>query len=199
MKHKTNCKLVRVVEHLISLTPRDIAVLISSHGDRAVTQRDIDLVATVSSDAGPTAVEAETLLAWAREFNEDIPDEAETVLAVRWQEESDAGVPPPAQIVLPSAATAVPSIAASGAICSSCGGVPDLHGPTPECEDAAGCGRVRRLKGDLPIPKTVTTEERMPDYPVKGASVLVNRETGKTAFAAANGAPYGVAHDYHSD
>jgi hypothetical protein len=107
--------------------------------------------------------------------------------------------PPPPQYQQPPQQPQYQQPPQGGPICTTCGGQPDLQGPTPECADPMGCGRVRAQRGDLPVGRAV------PPPGVGsvgagilrgGASTLVNRETGETAFAAHDGRPYGVGHDY---
>lgn len=83
--------------------------------------------------------------------------------------------------------------------CRTCGAVPDVQGPTPDCMDAAGCGRVLRERGQLLPPRTVPP----PGAPGVGMGPgrvgpgkLVNRATGEVAFADRNGMPYGKHDDY---
>ena len=90
---------------------------------------------------------------------------------------------------------------ATGAVCATCGAVPDLHGPTPECRDESGCGRVLRTRGALPVGRAVepggVNAPGMGGSSLPGTSMLVNRETGEQIFAGGDGTPYGRHDDYN--
>jgi len=220
MKHESKRKVVTVEEHLITFNRDELADLLKDvlPEETEIDPRDIKLCAVVGnaeSVIGPT-----DLKKIAREKVEDIPDDAEIVFSVRWRKEVER--PPAAPMVSPAmyqaqqagmvpppaapAATlpADSEMVASGAPCGTCGSVPDLHGPTPDCEDEEGCGRVRHLKGELPI---ATAKPRESEASVPGTGVpgvqggpgtryLVNRETGERVFAGEDGSPYGHHDDY---
>lgn len=106
---------------------------------------------------------------------------------------------PPMQPPIAQPQPPQPTPQAQGQQCRTCGAVPMVHGPTPDCMDAAGCGRVLRERGQLLPPKTVPppgTEGVGMGSPPTSAQMLVNRETGESVFADKNGMPYGRHDDY---
>ena len=207
MEHQTNRKQLVIEEHVVTFGRMDIVEALDAalaEEGVMVTPSRTSVCVAIGKDA---LIDAVKLMEMLRAMKEDIPEHAELVLAVRWREEvssnavSPAGalplarlggtVPQPVQTVNPSE-------------CETCGGVPAIAGPTPDCEDEDGCARVRRQKGAMPIARTVEPQGgstvgqggRGANEPPPG--VLVNRETGQTAFADQTGNPYGVHEDYKS-
>jgi len=217
MKHESKRKVVTVEEHLITFNRDELADLLKDVLPDAddIDPRKIRLCAVVGD--AESVIGPSDLKRLLREKVEDIPDSAEIALSVRWRQEVEGAVDPsPAMYqaqqagMVPTAPTApLPAdseMIANGAPCGTCGSIPDLHGPTPDCEDAQGCGRVRRMKGDLPIAtaKPAQNEDRIPGTGMPGGApgsgagtrYLINRETGQKVFADEFGAPYGFHDDY---
>lgn len=211
MKHESKRKVVTVEEHLITFNRDELADLLRSAlpEDTEIDPRSINLCAIVGDDA-ENVIGPSDLRKIARSQVEEIPEDAEVVLSIRWRKEVEGiahPAPAPAAYAPAAAPVAPPAdgeMVASGAPCATCGSVPDLHGPTPDCEDAVGCGRVRRLKGEMPVPKSAPAQSaaHVPgtggpagqDGP--GTHYLVNRDTGEQVFADQMGGAYGHHEDY---
>jgi len=222
MKHRTSMKTVQLVEHTVVLSNRDIARLLTANRDGRVSARDIEVVIHVKSkdkDDVPEMIALEDVLEMAIEMNEDIPEDADVAPAIRWREESQGQLAPqapvsvytgyqPPQQRMPayrspspqsSYAAPTPQVPADAPACATCGAAPDVEGPTPECQDPHGCGRVLHIRGPLPVGTSVAPEDNGPIMPgsVHGTVKLTNRETGEQVFAAADGmSPYGKHEDY---
>lgn len=233
MKHETVRRFISVEQHFVSLRRKDLAQLLSSE-DNPINERDLFITVTNGQDAKGVFVAADILkraLEQMNEKNDDgeevgagIPDDAEVTISIGWRREVEVGpnqipmhAPAPTQpafgpgaapIMPPGvASTFNPSDVGSHAACRTCGTVPDLHGPTPDCQDQYGCARVRAHRGDLPIVQA-NPEGPAPQVgaggilpgqvgTTHGTQMLTNRETGERVFAAKDGLPYGVGYDYH--
>lgn len=224
MKSMSTKKVVTIEEFAVQLDRGDIAELIEmDNPTNTVSPRDVTVCVSAPSDearvgdfsvAQTRIIGASQLLEMARTKNPEIPADAEIVLAVRWQKAVEgAQIQPMQPQYAPSAMVPAPPgyahvapggqpIAPQDALqCATCGGVPGIQGPTPDCQDVNGCGRVRALRGDLPVPKSVDPAGA-PQVGVglgvgtPGTKMLVNRETGQKVFADKKGAPYGVHDDY---
>lgn len=201
MEHNTSRRHITVEEHVVTFGKMDIVEALDSElaGEGImVAPRITRLCVAVGEETvvGPTR-----LLEMLRTAKEDIPEEAELVLAVRWRKEVSNAAVAARPGSLPR--TAPPPVKTAGR-CATCQGVPAIDGPTPDCEDEDGCGMVRAVKGELPIVQTEVPQGtanighggggRGANEPPPG--VLVNRETGEKAFADRDGRPYGHHDDY---
>jgi len=219
MKKLSQKKVVTVEECALQLDKRDLAEMIESESpETTVDPRDVTVCvsAPASEDArvgdlhapGTRIIGASQLLEMARARNQEIPEDAEIVISVRWRKEVEGGFVPAPQPMY--AAPTQPMMAAPGGQqidpqdamqCATCGGVPGIQGPTPDCQDVNGCGRVRKIRGDLPVPKALEVQGAPQvgvglGAPMRGTQKLTNRETGKTVFADRDGQPYGHHEDY---
>lgn len=232
MKHETVKRYVQVEQHFVSLRRKDLAQLLSDD-ENEIDERDLFVTVTVGQDAKKMFVAADILkraLAQMNEKDEEgnevgagIPADAEVTISIGWRREVEVGAnqipmhpPAPVQPAFgPGASPIMPPGAAppfnpgdvgTHANCRTCGTVPDLHGPTPDCQDPAGCARVRAAKGNLPIVQA-NPEGPAPQVGaggilpgqvggMHGTQMLTNRETGERVFAAKDGMPYGVGYDY---
>lgn len=225
MKRESSKKFVTIEEHHLILDTADLMhALESDDPSRVIDSPPLQPMLVVDK----AAVAPADLMAMLRKMNPEIPESARLTLAVTWQEQveidpaqmqqaaSPAYQPPAYQPPHyphqqpPQGYTGQPPAGyqppvtqhppGSAMQCRTCGTLPMLHGPTPDCMDVQGCGRVLRERGQLLPPRTVPP----PGAPsmgigASGASppgVLVNRDTGETAFADKNGLPYGHHDDY---
>ncbi|HET6496119.1 MAG TPA: hypothetical protein VFH61_12235 [Thermoleophilia bacterium] len=198
MEHQTNRKIVQIEEHVVTFGRMDLVEALdaelASEGVMVTPSRTSVCVA-VGKDA---LVDAERLMMMLRTVKEDIPENAELVLAVRWREEVSSNAVSPAGLpVARVAGTAGPAPVINPSECATCGSVPAIVGPTPDCADESGCARVRRQKGEMPIARTVEPDGASGIGHRAPPGILINRETGKRAFADQTGNPYGN-HDYDS-
>ncbi len=220
MKHDTIRKYVSIEQHFVSFSRRDLAKLMGED------ERDLFITITAGKDA-ESMFTAEDVLKMAleklnetdeegKEIGAGIPDDAEVSITLGWRREVEIGpgqmpmhAPAPMQMAPQSALLPAPTFdpraVGDVANCRTCGGVPDMQGPTPDCQDPAGCGRVRAQKGDLPVPKALDPQDGQQitmgaggiiPGAGPGTQMLVNRETGQRVFAAKDGMPYGVGYDY---
>lgn len=215
MKAMSSRKVVQIEEHAVQFDKRDLAEMIESEDPtNTVDPRDLTIFvsATTAGSSEPKGYGASQLLEMARSKNSDIPEDAEVVISVRWRKETDAPqmpVPQYAPQYAPAPAGYVPNHSQQGGAiapqdarqCATCGALPAVQGPTPDCHDVNGCGAVRQLRGELPIPKAVDAPNAPQvgvglGAPSKGTKLLINRETGEKAFADRDGRPYGKHDDY---
>jgi hypothetical protein len=224
MKRESSKKIVTIEEHSLILDQADLMhALEADDPSRVIDNPELKAILYV----GQEAVAPSALINMIRAMNPDIPEHAKLTLAVTWQEQVEIDpaqmqpMPPPQYAPPPQyyqqqpppytghppagyqppmqPPVAQPTPQAHGQQCRTCGAVPMVHGPTPDCMDAGGCGRVLRERGQLLPPKTVPPPGA-PDVGIgTGApapGILINRETGETAFADKNGMPYGRHDDY---
>ncbi len=142
-----------------------------------------------------------------RTAHEGIPEDAEIVLAVRWRQEVEVQATAPTRRAPPTPilpAGVEPDAGyleeeTGGDSCATCGGVPDIQGPTPGCHDVNGCARVRQTKGEIAVARSVEPDGA-PNVGIggrgPGTQMLVNRDTGEKVFADKTGRPYGKHDDY---
>ena len=207
MEHNTTRKVLTVEEHNVTFGKKDLVELLDEElaGEGILVAPRITHLSVIVGDEEPVVVGPNRLLEMIRAAKDDIPEDAELVLAVRWRKTvaTRAGAPAVGSRPASPYAAPVPHPAPSGAVCPSCQATPAVEGPTPDCEDENGCGMVRAVKGDMPIVQTQEPEGaarigqgggRRPGEPPPGR--LVNRETGQVAFADRDGMPYGVHEDY---
>lgn len=222
MERKTDRKTIQVEEHVVTVTKSDLveALLIEFRDEEeiAVKPDEVRVCVGLGQDKilGPSQ-----LMEILRKQIENLPENAEVVLAIRWREEVEAPDYPPARVGRPGyhqpqpqpqpyyppqpqpyypppqpyyPPPQAPPQHQGGPTCTTCGGQPDLQGPTPECGDPMGCGRVRVQRGEMPVGRAIPP----PGVGNVGAGILrgsgqklFNRETGEEAFADQHGAPYG--------
>ncbi len=201
MTHNTNIKHLTVEEHVVTFGRMDLVEMLDAElaGEGVVVAPSITHVCVAVGKE--MLVGSKQLMEMLRGCKEDIPEDAELVLAVRWRKEVSSNAVRPAGTASP-AYTGVPVPVQTAGICATCQATPAVEGPTPDCEDAEGCAMVRSVKGDMPIVKTQEPKggaqvgqggQRVNEPP---PGVLVNRETGQRAFADGTGNPYGVHEDY---
>jgi len=239
MQRESKTRQVTIEEHVVTVTLDDLAQaleaeFLSEDEENPAVFKPEDLRVCVGVGEGKILGPSE-LMNVLRRGIERLPEGAEIVLAVRWQEEVEAEANPPAPMGQPGYPPAPQSYYPPQPVyhhppppppqpyyppqqpqyqappqappqqqqqraptCTTCGGQPDVQGPTPECMDPLGCGRVLQQRGPMPVGRAVPP----PNMGAVGAGILrggggklVNRETGESAFADATGGPYG-AHDY---
>jgi hypothetical protein len=196
---------VTIEEHSVTFSKADLAGMLEGEAEGGlVDERDLAVGVMVGKDhiIGPNQ-----LLEMVRSVDQEIPEGAEVVLAVRWRQEVEVTQAPPrnlaAEPLMPAGVAPTPDgyAAAPGnnASCRTCGSVPAIQGPTPDCNDALGCALVRAEKGEIGIARSVEPEGA-PQIGVggqgPGTRMLVNRETGEKIFADKNGGAYGRHDDY---
>lgn len=230
VKKLSQKKVVTIEECALQFDKRDLAEMIEAENpETTVDPRDVTVCVSAPageesrvgdlSAPGTRVIGASQLLEMARSRNQEIPEDAEIVISVRWRKEVECGFVPAQQpmyaaasqqpMPMYAAAPQQPMAAPGGQQidpqdamqCATCGGVPGIQGPTPDCQDVLGCGRVRQLRGDLPVPKALDVQGAPQvgvglGAPMRGTQKLTNRETGKTVFADRDGAPYGHHDDY---
>jgi hypothetical protein len=147
-----------------------------------------------------------------RALNEEVPENAEVCISIRWREEVEVD---PKQLAAMQARAQAPQgtgvppgqpiMRGVGPVCITCGGYPEGAGPTPDCEDESGCGRIREHYGDMPVPTVAAPGGAGAHVGLGGGGgggarkvVVPDKETGaaKTVFAGKDGAPYGHHDDY---
>lgn len=218
MKRNSQRRLVTIEEHSVTFGRDDLLELVQAEEPEmfaSLDERDMTpslVIQTTDKDgeAKHAVLQPARLIEMMRSVDEEIPENAEVVLAVRWRKEVEAQAMPPVAgrvqpptPILPAGVdhdtSYLAEAAASGESCETCGGVPDIQGPTPDCHDVSGCARVRTTKGEIAVARTVEPENA-PRVGIGGTGPgthkLVNRETGETAFADKNGMPYGKHEDY---
>lgn len=200
MRINSNRRTVTIEEHSIQLDKTDLAEMIEiEQGEEGtgVNARDLTVVVTHESVDGTTSFGATQILEIARSIHNEIPEDAEVVLALRWKrEEETPTAPTPIQRLVAADGLTPPQNATR---CPTCDGTPYIDGPTPDCHDESGCGLVRREKGEIVIPKAIAAANSpvlMKDSLTPPPGMMVNRETGQRAFMAKDGTPYGVHDDY---
>jgi hypothetical protein len=192
METKRTTKIITVEEHEAQLAPDDIAEILDDLTDAAVTPDDITICVLLSDEKG--AFGADEILAAARAQNKDIPKDAELILTLRWKREVES-------VATPVGNAHKVISAQDGFHCRTCGALPAVYGPTPDCHDAEGCGKVRQEKGEVAIP-TIAPAAMGNGVHVPGnnaplpPNIAVNRETGERAFLSKDGSLYGKHDDY---
>lgn len=186
MKHVSTRKLVTLEEHVSTVSMRELLeLIIADDPTNVVRERDMKLQVVMPSneEEGKNVVfPASTILELIRTTNQNVPEDAEVVIGVRWRQETEIQpgqqIAPTGQVIppMPVMQPGVPMVAqvaqvtqALGAdpslppaICATCGSIPVVHGPTPECNDEQGCGPVRARYGNLPIPQSVPSQAGVP-------------------------------------
>jgi len=207
MKQNTVKKVVSVEEHSVTFDRRDLREVMEQEDPEAsVSIKTLVPGLVVDFGEGPQLLPSSRVMEMLRTYNADIPEDAEIVIAARWRREEEITIAQASAGLMQSGMPLnLPANTRTGpppGSCGTCGGVPDQQGPTPECMDANGCARVRSLRGDLPIVRTVTPTGPGANVglgggaPGRGTQILTNRDTGQTAFADKEGRPYGVHDDY---
>ena len=216
MKHVSTKRLVQQEEHAITVSAKEIVdMLIADDPERVCDSRDLALQITIPAGEGKKmAFGASQLLDLIRTHNATVPEDAEVVIAVRWCQETEVkGNVQNASIPTMRAAANMAQVAqqvgadpALAVACSTCGGLPVFQGPTPDCQDQAGCGAVRARYGNMPIAQSAPAQpgQGMVGNGGSGAPMgvpkgqAINRETGEKAFIAKDGGLYG-RHEYIKD
>lgn len=216
MKH-VNKRVVTVEDHAVTVSLREVLELaVQDDPERsAIGPHDTQLqvVLGVSLTEGREVLAGSTLLDLLRASNEDIPENAEIVVGVRWRKETEVSAPRLGVVPSNVQAQTAQTIGQLGVdpshvvVCSTCGAVPALQGPTPECVDPNGCGMLRVRFGQMPIPQAALPPPGAPGAPAAfpgmgslptSPGLAINRETGEKAFIAKDGSLYGK-HDYLKD
>jgi hypothetical protein len=216
MKTETDRRVITVETHTASFDLQDILFALNQVNPDEVPE-DASPRAVVALGTG--IIDSTQLLLALRQLNGEIPEEAEVGISIKWRVEKEGPPPappqqpqqhqappqviyaaPPQQHYQPPPGPQYPQAPQNAAQCRTCGGVPNVHGPTPGCMDAQGCGHVLRTRGQPMIPRTVPPQGA-PQVGLGGAAFappgrLINRETGEQVFADKNGMPYGRHEDY---
>lgn len=229
MKHESTRKVVMVEEHHVLLSKQDLlAVMESQNPEELLTEADIqpmlhlgdsekamgarsilDLVRVMNKDI-PENAEVVLAVRWREETESQQqpqqPQQQMMMMPAQMMMQPPVTYQPPQQHAgrglqqpPPMQQQQAPPPVVQAQQCRTCGAVPDLQGPTPDCMDAMGCAHVRSQRGNLPVPTSVLPDggpsiglggggdpTRMP-----GTQMLVNRETGEKKFASRDGTPYG--------
>jgi len=220
MKHVSK-RVVSVEDHAVTISLAEIHELaIQDDPARgAVPSHDVQVQVVLSaSDAESREVLGrQAILDLAQSANPDIPNDAEVVIGLRWRTEQEIKATKPGVVAAPLPGQAAPAVQTVGqlgvdpalvVVCGTCGAVPALQGPTPDCVDASGCALVRARLGVMAVPTAVPSaqptyysgqpQQAAPAPPPVPPGRALNRETGEVAFVARDGSVYGK-HDYIRD
>lgn len=202
MERKTSRRTIQIREHVVTVTKADLAEALQGElAGEGIAVKAEDLRVCVGL-AENKIIGPDQLRTMLRGQVEGMPDGAEIVLAVRWREEVEAPVNPPApaapmghpppQYGYPQYAPPPPQYAPqqyappppqpqyaqpqpqAGPTCPACGSQPSIQGPTPDCHDPMGCGPVRAQRGNLPVGRAVPP----PNVGSVGAGILRGGEGG---------------------
>lgn len=210
MNVKSTRKVITVDEKEIHLSRDELAAMLEEEFSTEdepllISPRAVKIEVTV----GKQKVTMGQILELVRGRNAEVPEDAEVVLAVRWQREVEGAQQTVIQPTGNFVPNVVPAAGGAGVTCPSCGTIPEVEGPTPDCFDPQGCGFIRRTKGEI-IPAKAVAEGEAPIIGSGGPgagvppgapsrlppNVAVNRETGERAFMSRDGSLYGKHEDY---
>ena len=177
MNHVSTRRVVQQEEHAVTLSAKEIVdMLIADDPVRVCDPRDLAIQVTIPADEGKRiGFGANQLLELIRTHNQNVPEDAEVVIAVRWCQETEvkglaAGASGQSVRAAANMAQVASSVGADPALavaCSTCGGLPVFQGPTPDCQDQAGCGAVRARYGNMPIAQRLSCKNDVPIFTSK--------------------------------